>query len=407
MKRFLLYASLAVLLLSFFLSIPTVHAANVGLSATGVDPKTVPVGPLGGKFKVTYNILNNEGFHISAYLGLSIRPSDCLSCEYFDQSNDLGSRVTILPGSSMHERFFEIRPGVGTFPTIIQPGSYDVVWSIWDGPPNGPSSNRLDHTGWKSNFMNIEWISLPSFELDPSTVLPGSSLTAVYTIRNQGIDGSLSTIHDVSLWLDLVIRHSDTDEVISYPLGDEKVEAHIGSANFSRSFQVPNSTSSGWYDVAWSVWNGKPDRAVSMKIITSDPVWLPQKLFVQSLVPAVAVPPAPAPTVESISREPSPAAPSFPDLTEVLVDETRGTPSSASEISKKPTIIITPTVTPSSVPFALDLPSYAEIIRDLEDIVPNLDGPIVYGILIALAFVFLGSFLALYVRSKHRRLIED
>ncbi|MFQ5998989.1 MAG: hypothetical protein ACE5KO_06755, partial [Candidatus Bathyarchaeia archaeon] len=65
---------------------------------------------------------------------------------------------------------------------------------------------------------------------------------------------------------------------------------------------------------------------------------------------------------------------------------------------------------PSSVvPLALDIPAYTEIMPALDDIIPKLDGPSGYGILLAVALVFFGSVLGvvLYFRSKHRRLIED
>jgi hypothetical protein len=80
----------------------------------------------GGIMSVGYVINNGTGRTERLMLGASIKPSRALSwasATISDPSRDVVA--TVLPGASIHSRFFAI-------PTNLRPGTYDVAWGLRD-----------------------------------------------------------------------------------------------------------------------------------------------------------------------------------------------------------------------------------------------------------------------------------
>jgi hypothetical protein len=83
------------------------------------------VARVGETISVSYAIDNASGHEMSLALGVSMKASSSPSwiAAFADPAHDVTAAVA--PGSSTHERFFTLPPG-------LAPGSYDVAWGLRD-----------------------------------------------------------------------------------------------------------------------------------------------------------------------------------------------------------------------------------------------------------------------------------
>jgi len=194
-----------------------------------------------------YTIDNPDSRDRNLGLGASIKIGNSIIS---DSANDVV--VSAAPGTSVKTRSFKI-------PAMAAPGTYDVLWGIWDGTP-GASPQLLSPS--RVGYLTVSpppILALTSYDISPSTAKPGDTVIFSYTIDNP--DSS-----DRNLGLGASIKLGNS--IISDSANDVVVSVAPGSSVKTRSFKIPTTAASGTYDVLWGIWSGRP--GVSSQLLSQN-----------------------------------------------------------------------------------------------------------------------------------------
>jgi hypothetical protein len=158
--------------------LPTVNLNSVSLSPQSVQP--------GGTVTFHYVIDNPNSASVSVFLGATIFRSGT-SVAIDDPVNN--QVVTAPVGTSTQTRMFVIPASAA--------GSYDVLWSIWNQDPVGPSGLLKFDERRQNNTLTVEAAPTPAPQissLSPSTVV-GSSFTLTINGSNFDENGAVDQVY--------------------------------------------------------------------------------------------------------------------------------------------------------------------------------------------------------------------
>lgn len=124
-----------------FISASSYQSGSVTLTAQSLSPSSITAGQ---SFSLTYTINNPSPNPLTQIgLGASIRLHGSTTVTS-DPSNDI--YVSVPSGTSTQSRQFLTT-------SSLTPGSYDVLWGVWMGPPG--QGNQLLSSGWQVNQLRV------------------------------------------------------------------------------------------------------------------------------------------------------------------------------------------------------------------------------------------------------------
>jgi len=240
----------------------TVASVRPSLTSVGVSPVDATAGQT---IDLSYNISNSGTVQRTAYLGIRVFASGTTSAIPLSGT---GRTITVLAGNSSHSRTV-------TLPPSTPPGTYDLVWSLWNQDPSATDEVIEFATARRSGALTVvsqpQAPTLVSVDLVSGSsgasarggasvplVGPSDSLTLQYTINNP-TSTSVSVVLDGGLYAPGGVSGLEDQANL------KMVTVPPGRSTHTRLFRIPLAATQPLYDVLWSIWNRAPLQAGRVK----------------------------------------------------------------------------------------------------------------------------------------------
>ena len=210
--------------------------ANIFHEPQGVTLTDYTLSPniikAGQSLTLTYSINNPDTNYSLTQIGLgaTIRLHGTKN-ETSDASNDLC--ISILGGLNTQTRQFHAN-------SFLSDGYYDVMWSVWMGPPS--LGNSLFSSSWQMNQLRV--VSQYQVTFDYQVSGGGSPSAPLVTFTSHGSQSSITAGPTATVWADYDSTYTYTPNPLTGSTGNERWQASNGT---SGTISSPTTISPTYY----------------------------------------------------------------------------------------------------------------------------------------------------------------